>query len=95
MKITKEAVMHVAQLARLELKKDAIEKFSEQIGEILEHVDSLKRVNTEGIIPTSHAISLINAFRDDEVSNSLDRDLTLANAPQAEAGSFVVPKVVG
>ena len=94
MKITKKDVVHVADLARLELSDDAIDKFAGQIGEILEHVDSLRRVDTQGVAATSHAISLVNAFRDDDVSEPADRDLFMANAPESEDGSFVVPKII-
>jgi aspartyl-tRNA(Asn)/glutamyl-tRNA(Gln) amidotransferase subunit C len=94
MKITKDDVVHVANLARLELSEEAIEKFAEQIGEILDHVDSLKRVDTQGVSATTHAISLTNAFRDDDMSESADRDLSMANAPESEDGSFVVPKII-
>ncbi len=95
MKITKDEVLYVADLARLNLAEAAIEKFAGQIGEILEYVDKLNEVNTEGVRPTSHAISLTNAFREDEPKEHLDREKALANAPEKEAGSFIVPKVVG
>ena len=94
MKITKKDVIHVANLARLELSEDAIEKFAGQIGEILDHVDSLKRVDTQGVPATSHAISLTNAFRDDDMAEPEDRDRCMANAPESEEGSFVVPKII-
>jgi len=95
MKITKNEVLYVADLARLNLDAAAIEKFAGQIGEILEYVDKLNEVNTEGVKPTSHAISLTNAFREDEQNEHLDREQALANAPQKEDGQFIVPKVVG
>ncbi len=95
MKITKEEVIHVANLSRLDLDEDATEKFAAQIGMILEYVDTLNRVNTEGITPTSHAIFLTNAFREDEEKPHLDRDTAIANAPEKEDGSFVVPRVIG
>jgi len=94
MKISREDVEHVANLARLELSDSDIATFVGQIGEILDHVDSLKLVDTQGVAGTSHAISLTNAFRDDEVSEPADRDVSLANAPDAEAGCFVVPKII-
>lgn len=94
MKITKKEVIHVAKLARLDLDEALIEKFAGQIGTILEYVDTLNRVDTEGVMPTSHAISLTNAFREDEEKDNLDRDAVLANAPQKEEGNFVVPKVI-
>ena len=95
MKITKDEVLYVADLARLELDDTAIEKYADQIGTILEYVDQLKAVDTEGVRPTSHAIFLTNAFREDEEQTHLDRDKALANAPEKEEGNFVVPKVVG
>jgi aspartyl-tRNA(Asn)/glutamyl-tRNA(Gln) amidotransferase subunit C len=94
MKITRDEVIHVANLARLDMDEASIDKFADQIGTILEYVDVLSRVNTEGVTPTSHAISLTNAFREDEEKENLDRDLALANAPQKEDGNFVVPKVI-
>ena len=95
MKITKEEVLHVAKLARLDMDDAAVEKMSEQIGTILAYMDTLNRVDTEGVNPTSHAISLNNAFREDEATGSLDRDAALANAPEREDGCFVVPRIVG
>ena len=95
MKITKEEVLYVAHLARLDLDEDAIEKFAGQIDEILVYIETLNQVETQDIKPTSHAISLTNAFRDDEEREPIERELALANAPEEEDGSFVVPKVVG
>ena len=89
MKITKDEVLYVADLARLNLDDAAIEKFAGQIGEILDYVDKLNQVDT------SHAISLTNAFREDENRGHLEREKALANAPDKEDGSFVVPKIVG
>ena len=95
MKITREEVLYVADLARLDLDEAAIEAFAEQIANILEYVDMLNQVDTEGIKPTSHAISLTNVFREDEEKDHLEREQVLANAPEKEDGSFIVPKVVG
>jgi aspartyl-tRNA(Asn)/glutamyl-tRNA(Gln) amidotransferase subunit C len=95
MKMNKEEVLYVAHLARLDLDEESIEKFAGQIDEILGYIEKLNQVETKGIKPTSHAISLTNAFRDDEEKEHIDRELALANAPEKEDGSFVVPKVVG
>ena len=95
MKITREEVLYVADLARLDLDETSIETFAEQIANILEYVDMLNQVDTQGITPTSHAISLTNAFREDEEKGHLERDRALANAPERENGNFIVPKVVG
>jgi len=94
MKITKDEVMHVANLARLDMDEASIDKFADQIGTILEYVDVLNRVDTQGVTPTSHAISLTNVFREDREQKTLERDKALANAPQKEDGNFVVPKVI-
>ena len=85
----------MADLARLDLDEASMDMFAEQITEILGYVDMLKRVDTEGVQPTSHAILLTNAFREDEKKEHLERDRALANAPEKDEGSFIVPKVVG
>jgi len=95
MKISKEEVLHVANLAHLTLNDDEIDKFAGQIGTILDYFDLLKKVDATGVKPTSHAIFLTNAFREDELSEHLYREKAMANAPEREAGSFLVPKVIG
>jgi aspartyl-tRNA(Asn)/glutamyl-tRNA(Gln) amidotransferase subunit C len=95
MKITREEVIYVADLARLDLDDVSIDKFAEQITTILEYIDLLNGLNTEGIEPTSHAITLTNVFRNDEAKEHIDRNLALQNAPDRENGNFIVPKVVG
>jgi len=94
MKITHEEVRYVADLARLDLDESAVEKFAGQIDEILAYIDKLNEVDTEGVDPTSHAIFLTNAFREDEPAAHLQRDRALANAPEQEEGCFVVPKII-
>jgi aspartyl-tRNA(Asn)/glutamyl-tRNA(Gln) amidotransferase subunit C len=94
-KITTQEILYVADLARLELDDAAVEKFVEQIGTVLAYVDQLKSAKTEGVRPTSHAIARTNAFREDELGRHLDTAAALANAPEEEDGSFIVPKVIG
>ena len=95
MKITKEQVLYVAYLARLDLDEESIEKFAGQIDEILGYIEKLNEVDTANIKPTSHAIFLTNAFREDKEREPIERELALANAPEKEDGSFIVPKIVG
>ncbi len=95
MKITKEEVGYVANLARLEIDDASMERFVGQIGTILEYVETLNTLDTEGVKPTSHALSLTNAFREDRATGSIPRDSALANAPDKEDGSFSVPRVIG
>ncbi len=94
MKITAEEVLHVAHLARLEIEPAFVEKMADQLASILTYVEKLGEVDTENVPPTSHAIALTNAFREDVVRPSLPREEALNNAPAEEAGGFVVPKVI-
>jgi aspartyl-tRNA(Asn)/glutamyl-tRNA(Gln) amidotransferase subunit C len=94
MKITKDEVIYVARLAKLEINDDDIDKFVGQIGQILEYVNTLEQVDTDNIALTSHATFSTNAFREDIVQRSLEMETALSNAPMQEDGCFVVPKVI-
>ena len=95
MKITRDEVLYVARLARLEVEEAATDKLATQIGSILNYVDQLNQVDTAGVPPTSHALALTNVFREDTVRPHIDRDAALANAPAQDEGCFLVPKIVG
>jgi len=92
--INKKEVEYVAHLARLRFSEEEKDKITTQLNDILMYIDKLNRVDTSGIEPTTHAINLNNAFRDDEVKQSLGRDLALSNAPDEGRNSFRVPKVI-
>lgn len=94
MKITREQVEHVAVLARLELTEEEKETFTGQMDAILAYVDKLDEVNTDGIVPTSHAVPMENAFREDVVRPSIGTDNALGNAPDRVESFFRVPKVI-
>jgi len=94
MKISKDEVMYVAGLARLDIDKASIDSFAHQLGKILDYIETLNGVETEGVPATFHAISITNAFREDEEKKHLDREKALANAQESEEGSFAVPKII-
>jgi aspartyl-tRNA(Asn)/glutamyl-tRNA(Gln) amidotransferase subunit C len=94
MKITKQEVLHVAHLARLNMDESMVDRFSHQLGKILEYVETLNELDTAGVAPTSHAIDMSNAFREDALFASIDRSSAMGNAPEEDAGSFIVPKVI-
>ena len=94
MKITPQEVSHVADLARLHMSQEEIEAMARQLDDILTYVAKLNELDTEAIVPTTHAISIVNAFREDEMKPSLIREKALANAPQQNGESFVVPRVI-
>jgi aspartyl-tRNA(Asn)/glutamyl-tRNA(Gln) amidotransferase subunit C len=94
MRITQKEVEHVATLARLKLDPEEIATFTGQMDAILSYVDKLSELNTDGIMPTSHAVPMENAFRADEVRPSIGAEKALANAPERVEGFFKVPKVI-
>jgi aspartyl-tRNA(Asn)/glutamyl-tRNA(Gln) amidotransferase subunit C len=94
MKITRAEVEHVARLARLALGEDELESLTGQMDAILGYVDQLNELDTEGIIPTAHAVPMENAFREDLVKPSLGVEAALDNAPDSGNGCFRVPKVI-
>jgi len=94
MKISKDTVRHVAALARLEFKEDELEKFTEQLANILEHVEELNELDTSGVEPTFHVLDVSTPFREDVVKPWLSSDEALENAPEKDEDFFVVPKVI-
>lgn len=94
MKISRAEVEHVAQLARLHLTEEELQKMTEQLDTILSYVQKLEELNTEGLPPTTHALAVSNAFRQDEVRASLSQQESLACSPQHTEELFQVPRVI-
>jgi aspartyl-tRNA(Asn)/glutamyl-tRNA(Gln) amidotransferase subunit C len=91
MPITREEVLHVAKLARLELTDDEVERLTEQLGAILEAVSKVSELDLSDVPPTSHPLELVNAWAPDEPRPSLSLDEVFANAPAREGDLFKVP----
>ncbi|HXZ58330.1 MAG TPA: Asp-tRNA(Asn)/Glu-tRNA(Gln) amidotransferase subunit GatC [Gaiellaceae bacterium] len=91
MAITRDEVLHVARLARLELSEDELSRFAEQLSAILEAVGKVSELDLEGVEPTAHPLDLVNVWADDEPRPCLPVEAALANAPDREDGSFRVP----
>lgn len=94
MKITREEVKHVAHLANLNLSEEELVKMTGQLDNILSYVDKLDELDTTGVKPTTHAFSVSNAFREDVVVESLSQSEAVANGPQQNGESFIVPKII-
>ncbi|HEY7139228.1 MAG TPA: Asp-tRNA(Asn)/Glu-tRNA(Gln) amidotransferase subunit GatC [Methylomirabilota bacterium] len=94
MKITLAEVEHVARLARLALGADEKDRMRSQLDAILGYVEQLRRVDTTGVEPTAHVLPLVNVMREDEVRPSYPAEAMLANAPDADAGQFRVPRIL-
>ncbi|MGI9032125.1 MAG: Asp-tRNA(Asn)/Glu-tRNA(Gln) amidotransferase subunit GatC [Acidimicrobiales bacterium] len=93
--ISREDVVHVAGLARLALTDEELDRFTDQLGAVLEHAADVASVDTEGVAPTAHPLPLVNVLRDDTVVPGLARDEVLAQAPAVEDGRFRVPRILG
>jgi aspartyl-tRNA(Asn)/glutamyl-tRNA(Gln) amidotransferase subunit C len=94
MKITRKDVEQVARLARLELTPEEADTFTGQMDAILAYVDKLNELDTTGIFPTSHAVPMENAFRDDVARPGIGVEAALANAPDRSGSFYRVPKVI-
>lgn len=94
-RITRDDVVHVARLARLELGEAEIDEFTDQLSDILAHAADIEALDCGDIEPMSHPLPTVNVLRPDEVAASVDRDEVLAQAPAAESGQFRVPPVLG
>ena len=93
--LSRDDVVHVAALARLDLTDDEVDRFTEQLAAVLEHAGQIRALDTDGVAPTAHPLELVNVLRDDVVTAGLDRQEVLAMAPAAEDHRFRVPRILG
>ena len=91
MAISKDEVLHVAALARLDLSEEEADRFTEQLGAILEAVSKVSELDLTGVEPLSHPLDLVNVWGKDEPRPSLPLETALANASEDEQGHFRVP----
>ena len=94
MKITREEVRRVALLARLELSPEEESRLTEQLDNILQYMEKLGRLDTADVEPLAHAVEIVNAFREDRVTNEPQPDALLANAPDRSKTFLKVPKII-
>jgi aspartyl-tRNA(Asn)/glutamyl-tRNA(Gln) amidotransferase subunit C len=94
-RITADDVRKVAQLARLELPEEKIATYTGQLERILDYVAHLEQVDTEGVEPTTRAVEVVNASREDTVEPTPVREELLNLAPQREGDFFRVPQILG
>jgi aspartyl-tRNA(Asn)/glutamyl-tRNA(Gln) amidotransferase subunit C len=92
--ISADDVRKVAQLARLQLPEEKIATYTGQLERILDYVDQLQAVDTEGVPPTTRAVEVVNVTRDDVVIATEVREQLLDEAPQREGDFFRVPKIL-
>ncbi|MBT1072275.1 Asp-tRNA(Asn)/Glu-tRNA(Gln) amidotransferase subunit GatC [Pelotalea chapellei] len=94
MKITAANVEHVARLARLELSDEEKNLFAGQMDAILAYVEKLKELDTDGVLPTSHAVPMENAFREDVTEPPIGTEKALANSPDRADAFYRVPQII-
>jgi aspartyl-tRNA(Asn)/glutamyl-tRNA(Gln) amidotransferase subunit C len=93
--LRREDVAHVAKLARLIMSEEELDKFTVQLGQVLDHASDMNALNLDDVVATAHPFGLINVVREDEPRACLEHDAVMAMAPDAEDGRFAVPRILG
>ncbi|MGM0124083.1 aspartyl/glutamyl-tRNA(Asn/Gln) amidotransferase subunit C [Enterococcus sp. AZ194] len=94
MAISEEEIKHVAKLSKLEFGQEELESFTYQLGKIIDMVELLEEVDTEGVHFTSNVIETINVMRQDRVQPGWNRDELMRNVPETEDGFIKVPAII-
>jgi len=95
MPISKEEVLYIARLARLEFSEGEVEEFTHQLAKILDYIEKLKELDVTDVEPTYHPLKeLVSVMREDEPKPGLTQEEALANAPDTARGHFRVPKII-
>ena len=93
-KISREDVRKVALLSRLEVTDEEIDRFTGQLGAILEYASMIDKLDLSDVEPTSHVMPIKNVFREDIAKNSIPVEDVLKNAPESFGNYFCVPKIM-
>jgi aspartyl-tRNA(Asn)/glutamyl-tRNA(Gln) amidotransferase subunit C len=93
-RIDEAQVRKAAKLSRLEVTESEVDEFAGQLSAILEYVEKMNRLDTDGVEPLAHCLPISNVFREDAVRESLGTEETLANAPDRDSDFFKVPKIL-
>lgn len=94
MKVTNKEIKHIANLSRLTVPENEMEKFTEQFNQILNYADILQKIDTKGIEPTPYVLPISNVLREDVIREGVSHEEALKNAPEVHAGGFKVPRVI-
>ena len=94
MPLSRDEIRHVALLARLELSDEELDRFTTQLGKVLEYVDTLRELDTTGVEPRISAAVEGNVFREDEPKGGLTREAALAAGAETDGEHFLVPPIL-
>ena len=89
--LSRDQVLHVARLARLELTEEEIERYSGELSNVLDYIEKISELDLDDVEPTSHVVQVENVLRADEPRPSLPREKALESAPDPALGGFRVP----
>ena len=92
--LTKEEVVKISKLARIELTEAEVEKFQKELSTVLDYVDELKKVNVEGLEEVSQVTGLVNVQREDKIEIADNREEILSQAPEVKDGYFKVKAIL-
>ena len=93
--LSRDQVLHVARLARLELTEEEVERFAGELSKVLDHIDKIRELDLTDVPPTSHVVDVVGALRPDEPRPSLPAEVVLEPAPEPIEGGFGVPSPGG
>lgn len=94
MAISEEQVKHVAKLAKLSFSDDELHEFTSQLGKIIDMIETLEEVDTEGVPFTSNVAETINVMREDIAAEGWNRQELMRNVPESEDGFIKVPAII-
>jgi len=94
MALSTDEVRYIARLARLRFSEDDEQRLAQEMGKVLDYMDTLNELDTSGVPPMSHVLDLYNVQRKDEEASRISHDDALSNAPDADGDYFRVPKVI-
>lgn len=95
MSLSESEVRHVAMLARLALTDEQVDTLRIELNSILGHIDTIQQLDLADVLPTAHAIPVVNQTRPDVPRPGLTREMALLNAPESEDGAFLIPRMTG
>ena len=93
-KLTKEFVMHIADLSRLAFNDEEIEKLTDELNAIVQYAEQLNELDTSNVEPTTHAVNIRNVMREDVPEPGLPVEEVLKNAPDHKDGQIRVPSIL-
>lgn len=93
-RISTDEVKHVANLARLAVSDDEVQKFTKQLDAIITYAEQLNELDTENVEPTSHVLDMKNVMREDKAEEGLPQEEVLRNAPEHQDGQIKVPSII-